>query len=207
MDKIMQMFNEYKAKIQKAFENNKDLKLYLALAGAILIFGLTIWIVVASMEEEVDMLPPPQIEEENTEEETTENLELDEKALRESKKKQPPSLEEQMDKIEQDLKAADNGISTLNNNVIVTKQEFNENPPVLDDSTLANRDRDIRVYLKSIQNNIILHNDSFQYRGKDYKVGESFEGYQVLSINPIYVRFADNITALHYNLRFVEEVQ
>lgn len=204
----MQMFNEYKEKIQQAFEKNKDLKLYLALAGAILIFVLTIWIVIASMNEtEEELLPPPQIEEEADNEESTENLELDEKALQEAKKKAPPSLEEQMDKIEQDLKAADNGISTLNNNVIVTKQEFSENPPVLDDSALANRDRDIRAYLKSIQNNIILHNDSFQYRGKDYKVGESFEGYQVLSINPIYVRFADNITALHYNLRFIEEVQ
>lgn len=204
----MQMFNEYKEKIQKAFEQNKDLKLYLALAGAILIFVLTIWIVIASMnEQEEELLAPLQTEEEADSEESTENLELDEKALKEAKKKQPPSLDEQMDRIEQDLKAANNGISTLNNNnnVIVTKQEFNENPPQLQENDLMARDRDIRAYLKSIQNNIILNNDSFQYRGKDYKVGESFEGYQVLSINPIYVRFADNITALHYNLRFIQE--
>lgn len=202
---ILKTLQEYKEKFLKKLEQDKNLKLYLALAGALLLFGGAVYLLLGLGEpKEIDMLaPPPQEQEEQEEEGSTENLELDEKALRESKK--APTLDQQLDKIEKDLKAAEQGIST--NNMIVVKQEFNETPPPLDDTTLANRDRDIRAYLKSIQGNIILNADSFRYKDKDYKVGESFEGYQIMSINPIYVRFADNITALHYNLRFIEEAQ
>ncbi|RDU52913.1 hypothetical protein [Helicobacter sp. MIT 01-3238] len=205
MEKILKTLQEYKEKFLKKLEQDKNLKLYLALAGALLLFGGAVYLLLGLGEpKEIDMLaPPPQEQEEQEEEGSTENLELDEKALRESKK--APTLDQQLDKIEKDLKAAEQGIST--NNMIVVKQEFNETPPPLDDTTLANRDRDIRAYLKSIQGNIILNADSFRYKDKDYKVGESFEGYQIMSINPIYVRFADNITALHYNLRFIEEAQ
>lgn len=206
MEKILKTLQEYKEKFLKKLEQDKNLKLYLALAGALLLFGGAVYLLLGLGEpKEIDMLaPPPQEQEEQEEEGSTENLELDEKALRESKK--APTIDQQLDKIEKDLKAAEQGIST-NNNMIVVKQEFNETPPPLDDTTLANRDRDIRAYLKSIQGNIILNADSFRYKDKDYKVGESFEGYQIMSINPIYVRFADNITALHYNLRFIEEAQ
>lgn len=205
MEKILKTLQEYKEKFLKKLEQDKNLKLYLALAGALLLFGGAVYLLLGLGEpKEIDMLaPPPQEQEEQEEEGSTENLELDEKALRESKK--APTLDQQLDKIEKDLKAAEQGIST--NNMIVVKQEFNETPPPLDDTTLANRDRDIRAYLKSIQGNIILNADSFRYKDKDYKVGERFEGYQIISINPIYVRFADNITALHYNLRFIEEAQ
>lgn len=204
MEKILKTLQEYKEKFLKKLEQDKNLKLYLALAGALLLFGGAVYLLLGLGEpKEIDMLAPPPQEQEEQEEGSTENLELDEKALRESKK--APTLDQQLDKIEKDLKAAEQGIST--NNMIVVKQEFNETPPPLDDTTLANRDRDIRAYLKSIQGNIILNADSFRYKDKDYKVGESFEGYQIISINPIYVRFADNITALHYNLRFIEEAQ
>lgn len=204
MEKILKTLQEYKEKFLKKLEQDKNLKLYLALAGALLLFGGAVYLLLGLGEpKEIDMLAPPPQEQEEQEEGSTENLELDEKALRESKK--APTLDQQLDKIEKDLKAAERGIST--NNMIVVKQEFNETPPPLDDTTLANRDRDIRAYLKSIQGNIILNADSFRYKDKDYKVGESFEGYQIMSINPIYVRFADNITALHYNLRFIEEAQ
>lgn len=204
MEKILKTLQEYKEKFLKKLEQDKNLKLYLALAGALLLFGGAVYLLLGLGEpKEIDMLAPPPQEQEEQEEGSTENLELDEKALRESKK--APTLDQQLDKIEKDLKAAEQGIST--NNMIVVKQEFNETPPPLDDTTLANRDRDIRAYLKSIQGNIILNADSFRYKDKDYKVGESFEGYQIMSINPIYVRFADNITALHYNLRFIEEAQ
>lgn len=205
MEKILKTLQEYKEKFLKKLEQDKNLKLYLALAGALLLFGGAVYLLLGLGEpKEIDMLAPPPQEQEEQEEGSTENLELDEKALRESKK--APTLDQQLDKIEKDLKAAEQGIST-SNNMIVVKQEFNETPPPLDDTTLANRDRDIRAYLKSIQGNIILNADSFRYKDKDYKVGDSFEGYQIMSINPIYVRFADNITALHYNLRFIEEAQ
>lgn len=204
MEKILKTLQEYKEKFLKKLEQDKNLKLYLALAGALLLFGGAVYLLLGLGEpKEIDMLAPPPQEQEEQEEGSTENLELDEKALRESKK--APTLDQQLDKIEKDLKAAEQGVST--SNMIVVKQEFNETPPPLDDTTLANRDRDIRAYLKSIQGNIILNTDSFRYKDKDYKVGENFEGYQIMSINPIYVRFADNITALHYNLRFIEEAQ
>ena len=205
MEKILKTLQEYKEKFLKKLEQDKNLKLYLALAGALLLFGGAVYLLLGLGEpKEVDMLAPPPQEQEEQEEGSTENLELDEEALR---AKKAPTLDQQLDKIEKDLKAAEQGISTSNNSMIVVKQEFNEAPPPLDDTTLANRDRDIRAYLKSIQGNIILNTDSFRYKDKDYKVGESFEGYQIMSINPIYVRFADNITALHYNLRFIEEAQ
>lgn len=205
MEKILKTLQEYKEKFLKKLEQDKNLKLYLALAGALLLFGGAVYLLLDLGEpKEIDMLAPPPQEQEEQEEGNTENLELDEEALR---AKKAPTLDQQLDKIEKDLKAAEQGISTSNNSMIVVKQEFNEAPPPLDDTTLANRDRDIRAYLKSIQGNIILNTDSFRYKDKDYKVGESFEGYQIMSINPIYVRFADNITALHYNLRFIEEAQ
>lgn len=204
MEKILKTLQEYKEKFLKRLEQDKNLKLYLALAGALLLFGGGVYLLLSLGEpKEIDMLAPPQ-EQEEQDEGNTENLELDEEALR---AKKAPTLDQQLDKIEKDLKAAEKGISTSNNSMIVVKQEFSELPAPLDDSALANRDRDIRAYLKSIQGNIILNNDSFRYKDKDYKVGESFEGYQIMSINPIYVRFADNITALHYNLRFIEEAQ
>lgn len=68
---------------------------------------------------------------------------------------------------------------------------------------LSMQDRDMKTYLKSIQSQIVINNDSFTYENKTFRVGEKFDGYLIEKITPIFIRFADDKTALHYNLRFI----
>lgn len=72
-------------------------------------------------------------------------------------------------------------------------------------SSKLDEKRDMKSYLKSIQMNIVINQDSFTYNDKIYRVGEKFDGYLIEAITPIFIRFADDKSALHYNLRFIQE--
>lgn len=93
-------------------------------------------------------------------------------------------------------------IQALPHNNMINTQSIDEISNNISNNT---DNRDMKTYLKSIQTSIIINQDSFIYNNKTFKVGEKFEGYLIEAITPIFIRFVDDKSALHYNLRFVEE--
>lgn len=77
------------------------------------------------------------------------------------------------------------------------------NPNNLPRAEIEKRDREIRAFLKSIQSQITLRGNTFSYHNNIYHIGDKLEGYEIEDINSVYIRFIDNATALHYNLRFL----
>ncbi|RDU61856.1 hypothetical protein [Helicobacter sp. MIT 14-3879] len=197
MDKVKQTLINFVNKIQ----SSKDKKLYiLAIIAIILLIGFIILIFIPD-----DAKPQNElIDDSNTK---INKYELDSNVT-------TPSI--------------NNNVTTINNNAIfpqtnyeidvkpiekqsniqVLPQQNNNmvNTQSIDEiSNNIENNRDIKTYLKSIQTYIIINQDSFTYNNKTFRVGEKFEGYLIEAITPIYIRFVDDKSALHYNLRFIEE--
>lgn len=130
---------------------------------------------------------------------TTSQLTINESIINEETKEDLKPNEEQNPIIKNDNKSAIDSSDEKTN-----KNQSNQIIEI--DTNVKNKiiPKDMRNYLKSIQGEILIHQKNFMYKNRNYQIGDNFEGFMVENINyPLYIRFFDRNTGLHYNLRFL----